>query len=236
LLTKLAVTVFLLLEALAFIAGFVEASTTLMLTNMQISDYEAVNAKISELIGQYAYLNNLVILLELIIIALAIASVATLHSLKTKVHRWLLGGTVVLFFVYVAFTYYYVYLTDEAMAKLPFLISSSTLQNAISVQQQFNAAYGFWESPLYYAVRIVLIVVVAATFLGAVLTCKTATTWTPTALAQKEASATTSEIELEQSDVEAESPAMLPTKFCRYCGAKIPRQSRFCEECGKNLV
>ena len=22
------------------------------------------------------------------------------------------------------------------------------------------------------------------------------------------------------------------TKFCRYCGAKIPRESRFCEECG----
>jgi len=26
------------------------------------------------------------------------------------------------------------------------------------------------------------------------------------------------------------------TKFCRYCGAKIPRQSKFCEECGKKLV
>lgn len=27
-----------------------------------------------------------------------------------------------------------------------------------------------------------------------------------------------------------------PTKFCRYCGAKIVRDSKFCEECGKRLV
>jgi ribosomal protein L40E len=26
------------------------------------------------------------------------------------------------------------------------------------------------------------------------------------------------------------------TKFCRYCGAKIPVDSKFCEECGKTLV
>ena len=25
------------------------------------------------------------------------------------------------------------------------------------------------------------------------------------------------------------------TKFCRFCGAKIPRDSRFCEECGTRL-
>lgn len=27
-----------------------------------------------------------------------------------------------------------------------------------------------------------------------------------------------------------------PTKFCRHCGAKIPHDSRFCEECGNRLV
>jgi ribosomal protein L40E len=27
-----------------------------------------------------------------------------------------------------------------------------------------------------------------------------------------------------------------PTKFCRECGAKIPRDSVFCEECGKQLT
>lgn len=26
-----------------------------------------------------------------------------------------------------------------------------------------------------------------------------------------------------------------PTKFCRYCGAKIPRTSIYCEECGRNV-
>jgi hypothetical protein len=26
------------------------------------------------------------------------------------------------------------------------------------------------------------------------------------------------------------------TKFCRYCGAKMPRNSKFCEECGSQLV
>jgi len=25
------------------------------------------------------------------------------------------------------------------------------------------------------------------------------------------------------------------TKFCRFCGAKIPRDSKFCEECGTSL-
>jgi hypothetical protein len=27
-----------------------------------------------------------------------------------------------------------------------------------------------------------------------------------------------------------------PTKFCRFCRAKIPRESKFCEECGKALA
>ena len=27
-----------------------------------------------------------------------------------------------------------------------------------------------------------------------------------------------------------------PTKFCRFCGAKIPRDSTFCEECGGKIV
>ena len=30
--------------------------------------------------------------------------------------------------------------------------------------------------------------------------------------------------------------AVVDTKFCRNCGAKIPRDSTFCEECGKSLL
>jgi hypothetical protein len=33
-----------------------------------------------------------------------------------------------------------------------------------------------------------------------------------------------------------ESAKSVSTRFCRYCGAKIPRQSKFCEECGKALA
>jgi ribosomal protein L40E len=33
--------------------------------------------------------------------------------------------------------------------------------------------------------------------------------------------------------VPATSP---PTKFCRHCGAKIPRNSAYCEECGEKLL
>lgn len=33
----------------------------------------------------------------------------------------------------------------------------------------------------------------------------------------------------------AVTPA-IPTKFCRFCRAKIPRESKFCEECGKALA
>jgi hypothetical protein len=35
---------------------------------------------------------------------------------------------------------------------------------------------------------------------------------------------------------EVKRSALSPTKFCRYCGAEIPRSSKFCEECGKNLL
>ena len=35
----------------------------------------------------------------------------------------------------------------------------------------------------------------------------------------------------------ATSPAMIPQrKFCRECGAKVPRDSMYCEECGSRLV
>jgi hypothetical protein len=34
----------------------------------------------------------------------------------------------------------------------------------------------------------------------------------------------------EQSDQQT-----MRTKFCRYCGVKIPRASKFCEECGSNI-
>ena len=27
-----------------------------------------------------------------------------------------------------------------------------------------------------------------------------------------------------------------PTKFCRECGAEIPRESKYCEKCGVRLV
>jgi len=36
---------------------------------------------------------------------------------------------------------------------------------------------------------------------------------------------------------ERETPIVVPpTKFCRECGAKIPRDSGFCEECGSKLT
>jgi len=33
-----------------------------------------------------------------------------------------------------------------------------------------------------------------------------------------------------------EATKIRPTKFCRQCGAKTPRESTFCEECGTKLI
>jgi hypothetical protein len=35
---------------------------------------------------------------------------------------------------------------------------------------------------------------------------------------------------------ELKTASVSTSKFCRYCGAKIPRQSKFCEECGNRLA
>lgn len=36
--------------------------------------------------------------------------------------------------------------------------------------------------------------------------------------------------------VATERKEMVSTKYCRYCGAKIPRESEYCEECGRKIV
>lgn len=40
----------------------------------------------------------------------------------------------------------------------------------------------------------------------------------------------------EPSPASQHSSVVSPTVFCRYCGAKIPRTSKFCEECGSKLT
>jgi len=35
---------------------------------------------------------------------------------------------------------------------------------------------------------------------------------------------------------EDQSDTIKPTKFCRRCGAKIPRDSKYCEECGGGMI
>lgn len=41
---------------------------------------------------------------------------------------------------------------------------------------------------------------------------------------------------LEPGPEPLQSPTLSPTMYCKLCGAKIPRDSKFCKECGSNLV
>jgi len=232
---KFGLILLLLAEAVSFVQGYVKGSTTLYLSNAVIEQYETVTSKIAQLTTPYEYLNWLALGMELITLILAILAVGSLHSIKDKnTHGAAIVGTVATFIIGMITQWYYISATDVALTRLPSMVDSDVLTTARQVQEEFQRRYGFWGTPAPDAVNILCSLAGLGLFMAALITTEHFTVWqpTPTDLFRPPAPAP------EERPV-IEPPAVvsaMPTKFCRFCGATIIRDSMFCEECGRKLV
>jgi hypothetical protein len=221
---------------LSFWSGVVIGGTTLYLDYSTIQAYTLVGQKTSELTAPYEYLNNLAMSLELFSLVFMLVSAATVHSLRKSLHfAAVVLGPVVMIADMVAKAHYNS-LTDQALARLPSLVDSYSLRLAYAAQNRFDAAYGFWAAPaqtlngLLSLIGLVFLIV-------AIFTFKVASTWIPS-----EAQVPQPAVEPEPAHttipgkIETRQVASIELKFCRYCGARILRTSKFCEECGKRLA
>jgi len=126
--------------------------------------------------------------------------------------------------------------------RLPSIVDESVLQTTLEIEQRFQQAYGFWGTPAPDAVRIIFSLAGLAVFVGAWITSGHFTLWQPPPTLA--VAPTTPPIQepviptAETSSAVAPTTVMpaMPTKFCRFCGAKIPRDSMYCEECGAKLT
>ena len=222
---------------LAFITGAVQASTVLYPTFGEQTAYLTVTQKMSELTGPYEGWNSVLIVIDLALIASVIASALTLRSFAGKeIHTGTTMTASVFGVVEIPISAYYTMVTDEALKRLPTLVDSHVLEIAMRVQQEFDAANGFWGSPLEQAITKLLGFVGVAVIVGAAFTSTSVRVWQPeTALPavqpQKEPASSTAVTQTGTNQLEV--PRI---KFCRYCGVKIPRESKFCEECGNSLA
>jgi len=226
---------FLLAEGFAFVAGYVQGSTTVYLPYHQISAYDAFMSKIAELTAPYEYLNWLVVIEELATLVLAIAAVATLHSIKeSETHFVAIVVVIVLFFAQFATISIYDNRTQQALSQLPSLVSAETLETARTVEEALYRECGFWCTPASNVFNVVFSLAYVGLFVAASLTARPVTVWQPAVVAAIPVPAPAPARVPEPPQVA--TGETIPTKFCRYCGAKILRDSKYCEECGARLV
>jgi hypothetical protein len=228
-LVKVGVAAFILAEIVAFVGGAIKGSTELNFDYSTIASYKAATDQINQLIAVYQPINYISYVFEVGTLLFAVVAGITLHSSsKKKLHR----GVLILAFVFglltLATRYYYNSLTAEALAALPTVLDQGTLSAYAAVEQQFQAAYGFWGAPADSLVGIMLILSVAS--LGAAsATTRPRVVWT-----RDESNQQASVVETAR---EATAPDTISKrKYCRYCGAGILKASKFCEECGKSLA
>jgi hypothetical protein len=231
---------FLLAEGVSFVAGYVKGSTRVYLPSGQISAYNAVMSKTAELTAPYQYLSWMAGFEELAVLILGIAAIATLHSIKGRAtHLGFIVGVIVLFCVhYVTYTYY-LQLTQQALSQLPSIFYTDTLTTAQSVEEALYSECGFWCTSAVDWLVIVFSLVSVGLFIAASLTSRVVSVWQPAVVAAAPVAAPApawvpEEPRLAPATVTPQ-PA-IPTKFCRFCGAKIPRDSKFCEECGAKIA
>jgi len=266
LLVKSGLVFLILAEGISFMQGAVKGSTTLYLQNWEIQRYEIVVRKMAELTAPYEYLNWLVIAIELITLLLAVVAVATLHSIKNRsMHMVAIAGATALFVGGMIMRSCYISATDAALRRLPSLVDGYVLQTALEIEERFQHAYGFWGSPAPDAINTIFSLAGLVFFIAALITGRHFRAWQAapppevTTLGQPEIPQATTETLRERgycescgsqmpvlaavcptcghrSSTEPLVPQPKPTKFCRRCGAKIPRVSKFCEECGAKLT
>jgi len=235
-------------EGLSFLVGLVKGSTLLYLQSYEIQAYESVARTIEQLTASYQFLNYVVTMLELLVLGLVISSAATLHSVsRRQLHRIAVVGAPLLLVAHFIAAYQYGSLTEKALSELPKMVPYEQLRIASEVQQRFESTYGFWGGPAYTLINIFTWISVAA-LLGAVFTLRVPVIWQP--LQQVPASLPTAvqdklggetpiahpPVAISPVEPSPSTPTVVPaTKFCRQCGAKILRDSNYCEECGTRL-
>lgn len=235
-------------EGLSFLVGLVKGSTLLYLQSYEIQAYESVARTIEQLTAPYQSLNYVVTILELLILSFVVSSAATLHSVSSRrVHRIAVIGAPLLFVAHFIAAYQYGSLTEKALSELDKMVPYEQLRIASEVQQKFESAYGFWGGPAYTLINIFTWISVVA-LLGAVFTLRVPVIWQPlqqvpaslpTALQGKlggEAPIAHAPVAISPVEPSPSTATVVPTtKFCRQCGAKILRDSNYCEECGTSL-
>jgi len=233
---KLGLICFLFAEGVSFIAGWVKGSTLLVFSTGDIAAYDRVNSTIAQLTGPYQGLNNAAMATELLIIGFAFVALSTLRSQHWReIHLMSVVAVIGLFFLRWAMETFYGYLTNAAIARLPEFVDATTLAIAARIDGAFQASYGFWGSAGPDAVITILSFAGLALFICAIWKRDVVATWTPgTVTTVIEPPAPTTPPQPPTSPTVG-ATTIPPTKFCRFCGAKIPRESKFCEECGKRL-
>lgn len=218
---------------MALIAGAVLASTTLLLLPDQITAYNMLAQRTDLLLAPYESLKNIVIIFDFAAVVVVIASAATLKSYSKRTFHTafvvlapiIASGDILLEGLYSS-------LTQQALTQLPSTMDMGTLIPALQVQKQFNAAYGFWGSPEYNTITNILSWATVGLLIVAALTMKS-TTVRETNVEKTES--VPEFVPIQKHPTKEEGPMPSGTKFCRYCGAKILRDSKFCEECGSEL-
>lgn len=230
----------LLAEGLSFVSGAVNGSIKLYLAPDQIYAYTEVNRRIAEAMAPFQGVYYLGMGIELLTVLLLIMGAATLHSTTTQVlHRVTVYGAVVAFLVSrAALTLYYVKRTQVISA---LGIDPDLLRTANHVQSRFAAEAGFFGSSAFYILSILLPLILLFLLAFAaweLYTKKIVSVWQPTSMDVSLPPPPAPEPArpvIETGSVVPTIASTKPTKFCRFCGAKIVRDSKFCEECGMNL-
>jgi hypothetical protein len=239
--TRASLVILLLTEGLSFLAAYVRASVRLYLASGQIDAYQYVSGRMAEATAPYAYLNTLAMGLEVLLVFLLIAAAATLHSGEMRdLHRVTVYGAVVVFLSRWTASTLYVGRTTQAVAALN--IDPDTLRTANDVQSQFAAQAGFWQSQTFNLLTIALsllflaLAVFAAWELHAMKVVSVWPSVQPGVATMEPTAVVPLAVAPAPPALEPPAPQSASTKFCRFCGAKILRDSGYCEECGKRLT
>jgi ribosomal protein L40E len=202
--------------------------------------YDYLTRETAKAIAPYEIWNIVAMGADLLLLLLLIVSAATLYSTtKQTFHRLAVYGAVVAFLARWGAYTLYENLVTQAVSQLR--LESGLLSTANEVEARFVAAAGFWDSQAYYLTIILLsliFLVLIAFASWELYTEKIVSVWpsmqptvgtvepvAPVVISAPPLSVVPS-VEAKQAE----------TKFCRKCGAKIPRDSVFCEECGAKLV
>jgi len=167
-----------LLWALAFVTGFVQGATRLYLSYYEIDAYRAMGEWIERLTLPYKPLSYMATFLDILVLVLVVVSVATLRSVRHRgLHDVAVVSSPVLLLGEISLLTYHEMLTGQALLQLRDMMSLSTLETALRVQEKFNNAYGFWASPTYGGIRLIMVLSTLILLFVAAFTARKPAIW-----------------------------------------------------------